>query len=113
MHWRTSRTDIIVALCHAPYKTRRTYMYRMDKQGLGFVSIDDFTQLLNSRDLGLQLNENELLYIAEQVDPGNGWVPFVPVAQQLPEFLVAMYNQRAELQMVSVPSSNVHLVSDQ
>ena len=95
------------------YKTRLTYMYRMDNQGLGFVSIDDFTQLLNSRDLGLQLNENELLYIAEQVDPGNGWVPFVPVAQQLPEFLVAMYNQRAELQMVSVPSSNVHLVSDQ
>ncbi|XP_064396735.1 uncharacterized protein LOC135343685 isoform X2 [Halichondria panicea] len=73
-------------------------LQRMDYQGRGFVSIDDFTQLLNSRDLGLQLNENELLYIAEQVDPGNGWVPFVPVAQQLPEFLVAMYNQRAELQ---------------
>ncbi len=74
---------------------------RLDDQNSGFVSIDNFTQLLNSRDLGLQLNENELYYIAEQVDPGNGWVPFVSVAQQLPEFLTALYNQRAELQVVN------------
>ena len=74
----------------------------MDHQSLGFVSIDDFTQLLNSRDLGLQLNENEILYIAEQANAGNGWVPFIPVTQQLPNLLVAMYNQRAEIQMVCI-----------
>jgi len=75
---------------------------RVDHQGLGFVGIDDFTQMLNSRDLGLQLNENELYYIAEQADSGNGWVPIVAVSQQLPNLLVALYNQRAELQMVSI-----------
>ena len=74
--------------------------HSVDHRSLGFVSIDDFTQLLNSRDLGLQLNENEILYIAEQADAGNGWVPFVSVTQQLPNLLVAMYNQRAETQMV-------------
>ncbi len=73
---------------------------RLDDQNIGLVSTEAFTQLISSRDLGLQLNENELFYIAEQVDPGNGWIPFMSVAQQLPNFLVSLYNQRAELQVV-------------
>ena len=65
--------------------------------------MDDFTQVLNSRDLGLQLNENELVYVTEQSDMyGNGWVPFVQVVPRLPDLLLAIYKQRAEGAVVSV-----------
>lgn len=37
------------------------------EQGTGYLSVDDFLQVLMSRDLGLQLEENEQLYIASQV----------------------------------------------
>ena len=57
--------------------------------------------MLNSRDLGLQLNEAEILYIVEQSDlHGNGYIPFVQVAPVLPEVLRILYSQRAEQSMV-------------
>lgn len=75
---------------------------RLDYRRTGFIHSDDFTQLLNSRDLGLQLNEDELLYVASQVDVyGNGWVPFIQVAPFLPNLLLTLYRQRAEEAIVS------------
>ena len=63
--------------------------------------MDEFIQVLNSRDLGLQLNEDELLYIAEQTDVNlNGWIPLVQTLPQLPPLLLAIYNQRAEQAVV-------------
>ncbi len=67
----------------------------------GLISSDDFIKVLNYRDLGLQLNEAEILYIAEQSDLyGNGSIPFIQVAPVLPEILRILYNQRAEQCMV-------------
>lgn len=40
---------------------------RVDADQTGFISLEDFMQILSSRDLGLQLVENELLYIVSQV----------------------------------------------
>ena len=68
---------------------------------LGYLQVEEFIQVLNSRDLGLQLNEDELLYVAEQVDINvNGWIPLVQVVPQLPSLLLAIYKQRAEQAMV-------------
>ena len=68
---------------------------------LGYLHMEEFIQVLNSRDLGLQLNEDELLYIAEQTDINlNGWIPLVQILPQLPPLLLAIYNQRAEQAMV-------------
>ena len=68
---------------------------------LGYLHMDEFIQVLNSRDLGLQLNEDELLYIAEQTDVNlNGWIPLVQTLPQLPPLLLAIYNQRAEQAVV-------------
>ena len=68
---------------------------------LGYLQLEEFVQVLNSRDLGLQLNEEELLYIAEQVDINmNGWIPLVHVVSLLPALLLAIYKQRAEQAMV-------------
>ena len=68
---------------------------------LGYLQIEEFIQVLNSRDLGLELNEGELLYIAEQVDINiNGWIPLVEMVPELPSLLLAIYNQRAEQAMV-------------
>ncbi len=39
----------------------------LDYSQTGFLSAEDFIQVLSSRDLGLQLDENELLYIVGQV----------------------------------------------
>lgn len=80
-----------------------SFINRFDHNDQGFVTVDDFTQVLNSRDLGLQLNENELVYVAEQSNVyGNGWVPFVQVVTRLPDILLAIYKQRAEGAVVSV-----------
>lgn len=69
--------------------------------------MDDFAQVINSRDLGLQLNENELMNIAEQSNIyGNGWIPFVQVVPHLPDLLLATYKQREELAMVSESKSS-------
>ena len=77
-------------------------MHRLDYRRTGFLSTDDLVQVLNSRDLGLQLDENELLYVANQVDVyGNGWVPFIHVAPLLPNLLLTIYTQRAEQAIVS------------
>ena len=63
--------------------------------------MDEFIQVLNSRDLGLQLNEDELLYVAEQTDVNfNSWIPLVQILPQLPPLLLAIYNQRAEQAVV-------------
>ena len=68
---------------------------------LGYLQIEEFIQVLNSRDLGLQLNEGELLYIAEQMDINvNGWIPLIQMVPELPPLLLALYNQRAEQAMV-------------
>ena len=68
---------------------------------LGYLQIEEFIQVLNSRDLGLQLNEGELLYIAEQMDINvNGWIPLIQMVPELPPLLWALYNQRAEQAMV-------------
>ena len=67
----------------------------------GYLQVEEFIQVLNYRDLGLQLNEEELLYIAAQVDINvNGWIPLVQVVPQLPPLLLAIYKQRAEQTMV-------------
>lgn len=42
-------------------------MYSIDGEGAGYLSVDDFLQVLTSRDLGFQLEENEQAYIANQV----------------------------------------------
>ena len=69
---------------------------------LGYLQVEEFIQVLNLRDLGLQLNEDELLYIAEQIDINvNGWIPLVQVVPQLPSLLLAIYKHRAEQAMVS------------
>lgn len=69
---------------------------------LGYLQLDEFIQVLNSRDLGFQLSEGELLYIAEQMDINvNGWIPLVQVVPQLPQLLMAIYQHRAEQAMVS------------
>ena len=40
----------------------------MDEEGkTGCLSLDDFLQVINSRDLGFQLEEHELAFIATQV----------------------------------------------
>lgn len=75
---------------------------------LGYIQLEEFLQVLNSRDLGLQLNEEELLYIAEQVDINvNGWIPLVQVVPQLPALLLAIYKQRAEQAMVMIIASKL------
>ena len=75
---------------------------------LGYIQQEEFLQVLNSRDLGLQLNEEELLYIAEQVDINvNGWIPLVQVVPQLPALLLAIYEQRAEQAMVMIVASKL------
>ena len=57
--------------------------------------------MLNSRDLGIELNEGELLYIAEQVDINvNGWIHLVQMVPELLSLLLAFYNQRAERAIV-------------
>ena len=59
-------------------------------------------RVLNSRDLGLQLNEAEIQYLAETSDfYQNGYIPYIQVAPQLPEVLKILYNQRAEQSLVS------------
>ena len=35
--------------------------------GSGYITVEDFTQLITSRDLGFQLTDNELVYIMSQV----------------------------------------------
>ena len=76
---------------------------RLDYRRTGFIHSDDFTQVLNSRDLGLQLDENQLLYVASQVDVyGNGWVPFIHIVPLLPDLLLTIYRQRAEEEIVSM-----------
>ena len=69
---------------------------------MGYLQIEEFIQVLNSRDLGLQLNEGELLYIAEQMDIKKcQWLdPSHPNGSRLPPLLLALYNQRAEQAMV-------------
>ena len=58
--------------------------------------------MLNSRDLGLQLNQTELEYLAEQSDLyKNGLIPVIQVVYQLPEILKLIYGQRAQQSMVS------------
>lgn len=42
-------------------------MYSIDGEGAGYLLVDDFLQVLTSRDLGFQLEENEQAYIANQV----------------------------------------------
>ena len=75
---------------------------REDSQGSGFITKDDFIKVLNSRDLGLQLNEDEIIYIVEQSDLyKSGYIPFIQVIPQLPELLRALYQRRAEQSEVS------------
>ena len=57
-------------------------------------------KVLSSRDLGLQLNVEELQYLAGESQYENGYVPFVEIAPELPEMLRALYYQRAEQAMV-------------
>ena len=65
--------------------------------------MDSVIQVLDSRDLGLQLVEQELLYIAGQVDVyGNGYVPFAQLAPSLLDILLQLYNERAQTCIVSV-----------
>ena len=76
---------------------------------LGYLHTEDFIQVLNSRDLGLQLNEMELLYIAEQMDINvNGWIPLVQMVPVLPPLLLAIYKQRAEQSMVRQSKQQSH-----
>ena len=64
--------------------------------------------MLNSRDLGLQLNQTELEYLAEQSDLyKNGLIPVIQVVYQLPEILKLIYGQRAQQSMVSRMSIGV------
>ena len=75
---------------------------------MGYLQLDEFLQVLNSRDLGFQLSEAELLYIAEQMDVNvNGWIPLVQVVPELPQLLLTIYQHRAEQAMVRIvrPSS--------
>ena len=82
----------------------QTFCYNRDRDidaNYGYLESDEFRQVLNSRDLGLQLNNDELLYIAEQVDINvNGWIPLVQVISQLPALLMTIYRLRAEQAMV-------------
>ena len=72
---------------------------------MGYLQLDEFLQVLNSRDLGFQLSEAELLYIAEQMDVNvNGWIPLVQVVPELPQLLLTIYQHRAEQAMVRIPS---------
>lgn len=69
--------------------------------GSEFISKDDFAKVLSSRDLGLQLNEVEVAYLAEQFDfYGDGNISCMQVIPQLPAVLQMLYNQRAEQSMV-------------
>lgn len=69
----------------------------VDHEGSGYLSVDSVIQVLDSRDLGLQLVEQELLYIAGQVDVyGNGYVPFAQLAPSLLDILLQLYNERAQ-----------------
>jgi hypothetical protein len=66
--------------------------------------------VLNSRDLGLQLNEAEIHYLAETSDfYKNGQIQFIQVVPQLPEVLKILYNQRAEGSMVSTVMHDLKL----
>ena len=76
-------------------------MCRTDYTQTGFVTTDDFMQVLSSRDFGFQLDETELIALAEQVNVhGNGWVPYMQVAPSIPALLQSVYQQRAEQAMV-------------
>lgn len=75
--------------------------------GSEFISKDDFAKVLSSRDLGLQLNEVEVAYLAEQFDfYGDGNISCMQVIPQLPEVLQMLYNQRAEQSMVRLHAHN-------
>lgn len=76
---------------------------RGDPSRSGYITTEDFAKMLNIRDLGLQLNEEELNYLAEMSDLyQNGHVHFIQVVPQLPAVLKILYTQRAEESFVRV-----------
>ena len=74
-----------------------------DLVGNGFISLDQFAGVISSRDLGLPLHQEEILYIASQVDIyGNGWVPVIQAASILPGLITVLFQQRMQLELVSL-----------
>ncbi len=102
-------SQLLIGHCCPDLKIQSTNSYnilclnficRIDVQGSGFITTEDFMKILSSRDLGLQLNVDELQYLIGESQYENGYVPFVQVAPELPEMLRALYYQRAEQSMV-------------
>ena len=79
-----------------------TYLLRVDTSGSGFITTESFINVLNSRDLGLQLNEEDIRYLVDLNNMyGNDQIPFMHVTPQLPAHLMTLYRSRAEHSLVS------------
>lgn len=83
----------------APFLTHS----RADHEGKGFISLGEFVQVIEPQKVGLPLNEQELLFLATEADfNGTGWIPIIQVASILPGLLTAIFQQRMQIQLVSV-----------
>ena len=75
--------------------------YRADPGKTGYITIDDFIQIIQSRELSLPLDQQELLYLATEADiQSTGWVPIIQVASLLPGLLTTIFQQRMSLELV-------------
>lgn len=75
---------------------------RADMVGNGFISLEQFVQVISSRELGLPLDQEEILYIADQVNIyRSGWIPIIQVASILPGLITVLFQQRMQLELVS------------
>ena len=72
--------------------------------------MESFVNVLGSRRLGLQLNEEEILYLVEVCNiHRNNQIPFIQVTPELPQHLILIYRNRAENTMVRYVYNSIEI----